>query len=155
MLVYTTLGLPGILIFLTNGINLLIGAFVLLKNPRNIVNRAFFLFILGCSAWGIGIALLYQLHDFSFDKLALGGGLLMLFGITLFARVFPTEPKVSIRFCLIFIPLFVTSLCLPFNLFIQGILIDKDGLIQPINGPLFPLYAVVTLFYLLITFYFF
>ena len=155
MLAHTMPVLPGFFIFLANGINLLIGIFVLFKNPRSIVNQSFFIFILGASAWGAGVALLYLSHDFAFDKLTLGGGLLMFFGITLFSRVFPSEKVVSKNFYLLFAPLAIATACLPFNLFITSIAVDKAGLIQPENGPLFPLYVGVALWYLVFSFYFF
>ncbi len=155
MLAHTTLGLSGLFIFFTNCTNLCVGLFVLAKNPRNIVNRAFFLFILGASAWGLGIALLYLTHNFLFDKLVLGGGLLMFFGITLFARTFPATSEISIKFYLFFIPLIVAAGCLPFNLFIKSILVDKANLIQPVNGPLFPFYVAIAVTYLAFSFYFF
>jgi len=135
--------------------NLVIGIFVFLKNPRGIVNRTFFLFVLGTFAWAVGISFLYLTHNFIFDKLILGGGLFMLFGLTLFARVFPSESQVSLRFYTIFIPLLIGVCCLPFNLFIRGIVIDGNGFVQPINGPLFPLYVAITISYVIIAIYFF
>jgi signal transduction histidine kinase len=155
MLAHTTLGLPGLFIFFTSCINLCVGLFVLVKNPRSIVNRSFFVFVLGASAWGLGIALLYLSYAFLFDKLALGGGLLMFFGITLFARAFPSCSVIPKKFYLLFIPLAVAAVCLPFNLFIKSIIVDKANLIQPVNGPLFPFYVAIALTYLAFSFYFF
>ncbi len=149
------LNLSSTLLLLINFANIAIGTWVLLKNPRRIVNRSFFIFVLGSSAWAMGILLIYITHDFYFDKLALGGGLLMMFGITLFARVFPTEERVQKRFFLLYIPLAMVATCLPFNVFITGITIDTEGLVRPANGPLLPLYVAVVVAYSLAALYYF
>ncbi len=135
--------------------NLAIGLIVLLKNPRHLVNRSFFIFILGVCMWAIGISLLYITSNFYFDKLALGGGLLMLFGMTLFSRVFPSKQHVQSRFFLLFIPLGFAVALLPFNLFIQSIRFDAQGLLVPTNGPLFPYYAAVAVGYIFAALYYF
>ncbi len=135
--------------------NLTIGTVVLLKNPRHLVNRSFFIFILGMCMWAMGISLLYITGNFYFDKLALGGGLLMLFGMTLFTRVFPSDQHIKRRFFLLFIPLSFAVVLLPFNVFIQSIRFDAQGLLVPINGPLFPYYAAVAVGYIFASLFYF
>ncbi len=138
-----------------NAVNLGIGLWVLIKNPRQRVNLSFFIFILGITAWSVGISLLYITHDFQYDKLALGGGLLMLFGLTFFARVFANDKPLTARFFVLFTPLIVGVACLPFNVFIRGMTVDAQGFIQPVNGPLFPFYLLLAVGYFLIGFYLF
>jgi signal transduction histidine kinase len=149
------LSLQQVVLLLIATANLLVGIGVFLKNPRRIVNQAFFLFVAGSTAWVMGISLLYITHNFMFDKLALGGGFVLLFGMTLAARVFPSESRLSPRFLLLFIPLAFTSLFLPFNLFIASITVDAAGFIEPVNGPLFPLFAGNVIGYLIATIYYF
>jgi signal transduction histidine kinase len=127
--------------------NLIVGSYVLFKNPRHIINRAFYIFVTGSVAWSLGVSLLYITHNFIFDKLALGGGFVLYFGLTLFAYVFPSRKHVSPKFFLLYVPLVAASILLPFNLFIQGITVDQDGFIQPSNGPLFPFFVAITLGY--------
>ena len=127
-------------------LNLCIGLWVLIKNPNNIVNQSFFVFILGITSWICGVILLYQTHNFSYDNLALGGGLVTFLGISLFTRVFPTKEKFSLGLEF-FAPIIAGFLILPFHLFISGIIIDKNNLIKPINGTLFLLYVILGLLY--------
>jgi signal transduction histidine kinase len=150
-----SLDIQQISLLLINGANVSIGVLVFLKNPRRLVNQSFFLFVAGSSAWAMGISLLYITHIFAFDKLALGGGLLMLLGLTLFARVFPSETALPRKFFLVFIPLIIAALCLPFNLFIQSITVDLSGLIKPRNGILFPFFVANTIWYVMLATYYF
>jgi signal transduction histidine kinase len=155
MLAHTIVNPSQLFLLCLGAANLTIGICVLIRNPSHVLNRSFFLFVLGCVAWSTGVSLLYITHDFVFDKLALGGGFLMYFGLTLFARIFPSESKMSPRFFLIFIPLCIAVIFLPFNLFIKAIHIDAGGFVQPINGPLFPVFVAVTIGYISISLYLF
>jgi signal transduction histidine kinase len=127
-----------------------IGTWVFFKKPTSIVHQSFFFLVLGISGWMSGIALLYTTHNFGFNTLALGGGLVAFFGMTLFSRVFPYGDKPRVRFYGLFLPILLGALLLPFNLYIQGIVIDKNGLVQPVNGILFPFYAALNFLYLII-----
>ncbi|MEJ0053942.1 MAG: ATP-binding protein [bacterium] len=140
-----TLGLEQAILFAIAAVNLSIGALVLSKNPKNVVNMSFFAFVLGTALWMSGISLLYVTHNFAFDKMALGGGIVMLFGMTLFARTFASREPVSFRFAWFFLPLACTALLLPFGLYILGIVVDENGIIHAILGPLFPVYALANI----------
>lgn len=129
------------------GIDLAIGAYVLFRNPHSWVNRSFFLFTLGIALWGGGISLLYLTHHFGFDKVALGGGLVMLAGLYSFCFLFPERTSFSRRALLSFIPLALGLALLPFNLYIESIVVDESGFVAPVNGPLFPVFMLISLGY--------
>ncbi len=122
---------------------LFIGLFVLLNNPKSIINRSFFFFIFGIAFWIIGVVLLYMTYLFAFDKLVFGAVFFMITGLVVFTRVFPYEHTIKNKFYLLFLPWVLLYLGLPFNLFIKKIIVDSTGRIQPINGPLFPVFLLL------------
>jgi len=127
-------------------VNLCIAIYVLYQKPRSPASYSFFVFIIGIAAWSSGISALYITHNFAFDKLALGGGFVLFLGIYLFARTFP-KTSISVSFVFTLLPLFVAASLLPFNLYISDIRIDSNGLIEPVNGPFFPLFVLIALGY--------
>ncbi len=122
----------------------LIGLFVLIKQPRRLVNRAFFTVATGISMWGLGLVLLAETGIFNiFDKVTLYGFVIMLFGYVTFAQVFPRAEHTPKHFYYLFIPLGFIACILPFNLVIKTAIVHADKSVQPVNGPLFPLFAAV------------
>ncbi|MBU0750440.1 ATP-binding protein, partial [Patescibacteria group bacterium] len=133
-------------IFVIHIVNICIGLYVLYQKPKSLASYAFLIFIAGVAAWSTGISSLYITHNFAFDKLALGGGFVLLLGVYLFANSFPAKTS-SRGFLVTLLPLLVAALLLPFNVYIAGIRIDAKGLIEPINGPLFPLFVLIVIGY--------
>ncbi|MES2668752.1 MAG: ATP-binding protein [Patescibacteria group bacterium] len=127
--------------------HLALGLWVLARNPRHAVNRSFFLFALGAAGFVSGIALLYLTHDFLFDKLAWTGCTIMLAGLLLLAHTFPDRDRVARGFWLLLLPLGFNALCIPFDVLIRSITVDSEGYIQPVNGPLLPLFLFNSLLY--------
>ncbi len=130
------------LILLAALLNACVGLLILVKNPRHVIHVSFFVLVIGTSMWMGGISLMYLTHDFLYDKLALGGGIVMMFGMTLFARVFPLADPIRHGFLRAFIPIPILLAILPFSLYIQSIVIDASGLVRPVPGPLLPLYVL-------------
>ena len=129
-------------------IEIYIGLYVFSNNPRSIINRSFFILILGVGLWIIGVSLLYITHLFIFDKLVFAGAFLFIIGLVLFIKSFPYGRPIERKFYFSFIPWILLYLFLPFNLFIKDISIDFLGRVEPVNGPLFPAFLILFIFYI-------
>lgn len=128
-------------------INFAIAAYVLLSGFAKRVNRHFFLFALGATVWESSVALLFLTHQVFLNEFILYGGIVMMYGFSLLAMVFPENdrlPKWTLPYSLPF--LFV--LCaIPFNVFVRTIVLDAHNNPRPVNGPLFFLYATIAVLY--------
>lgn len=124
-------------------LDFLAAAFILWKNPKSIVHRAFFTFVSGASVWVLGIALLSITKFFILDKVIFYGGTIMILGLVLFAKTFPDGGAVSRRFWLLLLPFAGIFIAIPFNVFIKGLAPTPEGTLQPINGPAFPVFGLV------------
>ena len=133
--------------------NFFIGFFVLLKQPRSIINRAFFVTTTGAALWGLSLVLFIFIQDFVFSKFIFFGFLTMLSGLVVFTKVFPNTYTIRKHFWLLFIPLACIAAAVPFDTFIHGVVFHGNTP-EPINGPLFPVFAIVSLIYVIITLYF-
>jgi len=124
--------------------NLLIGTYVLVYNPRAIINRSFFVFVIGTTLWILGFILLFTFKNFLFDKLIHYGVLIMALGLFMFTRMFPVGKILGRRFWLLCLPLFAVAIFVaPFNLLIKDMIVHSDGTLEPVNGPLFPFYITL------------
>ncbi len=140
-----------LLLFAVAPLDVLIASYVLWRNPRANVNRAFFLFVLGAAIWASGIALLSSSAFFLFDKVIFYGGTLMVFGLFAFAKVFPEGAPPGRAFWFSCTPFLIIAALIPFGVFITSTQV-VGGKLYPTNGPLFPLYVVVIGGYLLASF---
>lgn len=136
-------------------IDFIIATYVLIKNPKRIVNRAFFIFVLGMGLFGAGMILLFATKLFIFDKVLFFGGHIMMFGLLLLSKVFPNLQHVERRFYLYLIPLFAVAVATPFNLLVQDIVVDPDGTVKPVLGVIFPFFLVATSSYVALIMYWF
>ena len=145
--------LPEIIIFGVTIVNFTIGVFVLYKNPTNLVNISFFVFVLGATLWIVSFSLILITHDFFFNQLIFHGGTIMFAGFLVFSKVFPSNIIPPKKFWVSLIPLLIIMFLTPLNLFVKGMLFLPDHGVQPVNGPLMPFYAGVVLAYVLYSFY--
>ncbi|MDP3963455.1 MAG: ATP-binding protein [bacterium] len=119
-----------------------IAFYVLLKNPRRLMHRAFFLFAIGIAGWIMSIFFLFSRLDFSFSKFVLVFGILLVAGFFAVVGTFPFNPdSLSRSSYAMLLPLAVLAVPAWFNVFIPAMEIGASGLPQPTNGALFPLYA--------------
>lgn len=123
-------------------INFAIGFFVLWKNPRSLVNRAFFILALGATVWAISVALIFLTKNFFFNQFIFYGGTLMFAGFFLFARFFPKDDRPNPVFWWSLAPFVIMLLLVPFDVFVSGIQ-ETSGVIEPVNGPLMPVYSLI------------
>jgi len=128
-------------------INFIIGSYVLLHNPQNIVNRSFFVFVLGITFWGVGIVFIFATKLFLFDKVIFYGTTLMAFGFLLLAKTFPDGGIVEKKFWLHTLPFIVIALVIPFNIFVSKISFTETGSIEPTLEPGFLFYIIIMGFY--------
>jgi signal transduction histidine kinase len=156
MLHYLVMGLSTqeIVLVVVSIYNLSIGLFVLLQQFQKLTNRLFFAATFGIFIWGIGLILLAQTQNFFFNTVMFYGFTLFIFGFVSFARIFPTRLYLLKKFYLIFIPLLFVPIAAPLKLIVKGATF-VNGHPEPINGPLFPLFVLLSLFYFLAGFYFF
>lgn len=144
------LGYIGIVI--TTLINALIAFLVFIQHPKSATHKNFFIFVGGSALWGAGIILLVWTRNFWFDKVILYGALIMVYGFYLFTDTFPTSTKGWKPTLLLSMPFIVAALLIPFNLFIEKTLLLADQSLKPINAPLYPLYAAIIGFYIILGF---
>ena len=139
------------LIIVVSGIlNLLLGSFVLSRNPKRASHLSFFVFALGIFCWLLGFALLSHTQIFIYDKLTLFGALLVAGGIFLFSEVFPGTQTFSFtkKTLTTLLPLVVLALLLPFNVIIESVQFIGTRPV-PQNGPLYWVFAVTLVGYFL------
>lgn len=135
--------------FIVGALNFVIGSYVLSKNPRGIVHRSFFVFILGIVSWSMSIILLAWTGAAWLITLPFWGAGLMVLGFILLAEFFPDGACVRRRFVYSFVPWLAAVLLIPFNLVIRTVFLDKTGYLKPEHGPLFPLFEVIMGAYLI------
>lgn len=134
-----------------------LGLFVLSKNLHHKQNRSFFIMCLGVCLWVFGLYWMNASRTFYWpDKVTLLGGLLAVTGFYVFSLVFPNERKLNfslrapweLNIYIRFLPAIFILLLLPFNLFIKELKITASGT-SPVNGPLFPLLALIEIGYII------
>lgn len=146
------------IIFLIAGIsNALIAVYVFKKNPRNIVNIAFLIFVVGSAIWIGNIGLIYLTKNFFFNQFIFYGTALMFSGLVFFARVFPNQRKPSIKFYLfITIPAMTIMILGGLNLIVTGINVLPDNSVEAIHGPAhLPTVLIVTGYFITSVFFLF
>ena len=138
-----------------------LGYYVMKQNRRNKQNVVFSLLCFGIAMWVLGIDLLQQTHSFYWsDKLSLVGALLMVGSFYIFSKIFPTDSSVRLDWqepwknnaYYRLIPLVLLLLILPFNLIIRDVT-WKDDNFGPMNGTLYPVFAIVCIGYVAATLY--
>lgn len=142
---------PMHLVFLITSFAVIsIGIYVLVKKPKNFISSAFFASTLGITIWSVGFVLLSFTGNFFFNRIILFGGLVLVTGIFAFGNVFPKEVLPRRLFLASFIPaLLGLLLIVPEHLVIESTTVFEDGHLEPNNGPLFPVFALILLFYML------
>ena len=129
-------------------VNALIAAYVFARNPGGRVHKAFLIFVGASAVWAAGLALLFFTQNFFFNKVVLFGALLMVYGLLVFALSFPTPHGVRRRRLLwLALPLLLIAPLIPFDVFIEQMVVYPNGRLEPVNGRLFPLYIFVIAFY--------
>lgn len=146
----SALSVQGISLCIICLFNLGIGIFVLAKQPRNIVHRAFAIVTAGIFTWGLGLFLLSSTRQFAFNAMVIDGFLILLYGLILFAKSFPNTESISRQFAVLTVlPLIGLFVLAPTKLIISGGIFREGFNPEPINGPLFPLFLAVTGIYIL------
>jgi signal transduction histidine kinase len=131
--------------------DLAIATYVLSKNPRNIVNQAFFIFVTGAALWGLGVLLLSLTQNFNFSDMVFFGGAIGSFGLLLLARTFPSTSHIPRKFWLHSLPFLAIIVAAPFGVFVRGMVIRPDGSLHPILGPAFPSFLFIITVYILLS----
>ena len=130
----------------------IIGVYVLLRKPRDVINQSFFLFVAGVTLWVIGFLLLSVTGNFIFNRVILYGGLLLPYGLFLFSKTFPTKEPFGRKTVFFSMPFLLGILIIiPSRLIIDHTTIYESGQLEPTNGPLFPLYAAIIAWYVLLS----
>lgn len=142
-----------IVITVCGALNLLISFYVLLSNPRRIVNRFFALFSGGAACWSLGLSMLFFSQHSVFITLILEGGLLLAAGVFFFGKTYP-ENKLLKKDLWFFLPMIPIAALIPFKIFISDAAIAPTGHPIPHNQPYFFIYAATLAFYMLGALYF-
>lgn len=133
--------------------NLFIAFFILLQSPRSYVNRSLFVFVLGIGVWISGLGLMFLTKDFIFNQQVFYGGVLVFGGALMFAKTFPNGRRPHSAFLTLLLPLVITAMLIPFDLFVADMATDPAGNLIPVNGPLMVPYALLMLGYVLYSFF--
>ncbi len=132
-----------------DGLNLGVGIYVFLKNPRGIIHRSFFIFTLGIVGWSASMMLVSLTGQFWPAIAAFWSGEIVVLGFVLLAEVFPESRHLRKRFLLWLLPWCGLALLTPFGAFIRDARFNAAGYLEPQHGPLFPLFGLVVGAYIL------
>lgn len=124
-------------------LNLAVGGYVLWKNPRSIVHRAFFLFVFGIVWWSASIMFLTHATNAWLVVLPFFGSDIMVLGFFLLTEVFPDGVIARKCFLCTLIPWAIIILLTPSDLIVRAARFNAAGFISPEHGPLFPLSGAV------------
>ena len=128
--------------------NLGLGLFVLIKQPKRIVNRAFATIAAGIFVWGTSIFLLSNTRIFGWNTLIMYGFAILLYGLVIFASVFPEKTDLPWRrIALAFVPLFAIIILAPMGLIVRNGIFHPGSAPEPVNGPCFFVLVVLSAAY--------
>ena len=144
VVVPTSLALCGLLI-------LLIGLGTLWNDPRRLVNRLFCVFTAGFALWSLSLALVFLYRDFLYNQLVLFTVLPVFGGLFLFVLAYPNKEKLPWQAYAGLIPIGFLTALIPFRVIISGVAEHADGFVTPINGPAMPIFAIILLYYTLLS----
>ena len=140
-----------IVLYAIAAVSLGMSVFILLKNARSVVHRSFALFLLGLAVTIVGFAFLVDERPFLlYDRMIHYGGLTLLLGLLVFAKVFPSGTKFPRRLWPLFMPFVAVAAVIPFDLIIRQSSFDAGRHVMPVNGPLFVPYIVFWAAYVII-----
>ena len=129
--------------FLAGILILIVGLFVFLKNKRDAVHWLFFFFAGSISMWinGFGLALLTE--NVLFGKFIMFAGAGMTCGLYLFSLIFPYKKQITLREWISILPIAVIAFAVFYpDIILEGIRVHGNGYLEPVNGVLFPIYAI-------------
>ena len=130
-------------------LNLGIGSYVLSKNPRGIVHRSFFVFVLGIVVWSASIMLLAVAGWAWFITIPFLGAEIMVLGFVFLAEFFPDGGSFRLSFLLSLVPWLVIALLTPSGLIARNAELQDATYLKPEHGPLFPVFGIVMGAYIL------
>jgi signal transduction histidine kinase len=138
-------------------LNLILGLFVLSKNPRNQINISFSLFVLFVISW-MGVNFLSnQFQDYSvaffFNKLIFYVTPYIVFSLLYFSLVFPKESFAfrRERLALLLLPVIISNLLTFFNLVITGVTFLPEGGTGVVFGPGVIFYGIQFVLYIILS----
>ncbi len=123
-------------------VNTSLASLAYFKNRHNIVNKTFAFFTASLGLWSASLVFLQLTQSLFWSDAVMFFGILMGLGFLLFVEVFPNGthfPKILTAFLVLAALLMI--FLLPFGLLIKGVVI-KNGRLQPILGPLYPLFTI-------------
>lgn len=151
-----------IIIFIISGLTLFLGFYILSKNPKAELNRAFLVTALGVTLWtvsnGVVAFLEREANILFFYKLTYVGGAIIIGAFLWFAIAFPfrlSNPGWKTWTTIIGVPVILSILSLATDLIINGVR-GSNFFLDTTSGPLYWLYVAFFLvffgraFYLLI-----
>lgn len=124
-------------------LTLAIGGYVFAKNPRGIIHRAFFLFVLGIVGWSASMVFLSLTMQQWLITLPFFGAELMVLGFFLLAEVFPSGALTRKCLLCLLAPWLIVVLLTPSELIVRTAVLNAAGYLTPEHGPLFPLFGIV------------
>ena len=122
-------------------LNLLIGAYVFWKNPRNIVHRIFFLFVFCVVGWSGSMLFLAWTGGAWLATVAFLSAEGVVAGFFLLAETFPDRRSIRAKSVIALVPWLGFVLLTLAGFVIRGARAEGGGYLRPEYGPLFPFYA--------------
>ena len=145
--------LNAVIVVVTCLVNLLLGLFVLLRNPKQRTGLAFFSVSLFISLWAVSN---YITSDSSigltynniFNTFAFVAAFLAVSASLWFTSVFPVLLKLSVRTQSILLTMFAVTMVISDTTLVGGHVTKAHGNLHFSTGPLLPLYILVILIFL-------
>lgn len=132
-------------------LNLAAAFLVLVDNPKNALNRSFFIFAFGTAIWIFCTDMVFLGRSFAFFRPTLSGAEIMVLGFVLLAHFSPDGTKdggkIKKGFLFFLLPWFVVFAFTFSRLFVRFADINNDGYLEAVNGALFPIRSIVMLWY--------
>jgi signal transduction histidine kinase len=152
----TTLSTNELCLAVISLFNLGIAVLVLIKQPRRLVNRAFTMVAIGIFTWGTGIILLSRTLFFEWNTVIMYGFVILLYGLVVFAKVFPNTTRISSRFYIrAALPLLLIIILTPMHLIVRSGIFHPGSNPEPVNGPFFPVLVILSAAYVGMSLYLF
>lgn len=127
------------ILFLIAGIDTALACFIVLNNPRKIVNWIFATVPLGAAVWAVGLAM-FSLTSGSliWGKIVFGSSFLIFPLLVIFSDAFPDKTRLERWYLWIFLPGLALLLTLPLDLILKAQVI-RGFQVTKVTGPLYPL----------------
>lgn len=139
-------------IFASAACNIAAGMLVLFRNPRSRAHQSFCIFTLGSAVWMVSFGATIAFHTDRYLLPLNVGGLVLVFGLTEFTRLFPRPQSHPLPAWLFWAPLVLGGGSMAAtNLIVLHVATRPDGTLLVTHGPLACVWSLLLLAYILVS----